>query len=136
MPTLAEAAGNMAEYTHDAEETFLSQCIHDPMTGYDLAVRHRLSSHSFAYATHSCVFANLMAAAEAGMQPRAFCDMIVEHFKSAWKSLDIAESDFIRTTDKRHLDGVEKVFPVHVPARLPVPVASRAIRTLPGGAGR
>lgn len=69
MSTLAEAAGNMAEYTHDAEEVFLSQCIADPVTGHDLAVTHGVTSHSFAYAVHSCTFANVMASAVAGIRP-------------------------------------------------------------------
>ncbi|MCH9032281.1 MAG: methionine--tRNA ligase, partial [candidate division Zixibacteria bacterium] len=49
------------------------------------------------------------AAEAAGKKPQEFCDEVVKTFKSAWKALDICESDFIRTTDERHLKGVKEI---------------------------
>jgi methionyl-tRNA synthetase len=50
------------------------------------------------------------AAAEAGLEPRAFVDSIVVHFKDAWKALNIAYDKFIRTTDQRHERAVQELF--------------------------
>ncbi len=46
------------------------------------------------------------AAEAAGIDPQQFCDRVVEHFKQAWKNLTIENSDFIRTTDSRHIKAV------------------------------
>ncbi|MFH1854451.1 MAG: methionine--tRNA ligase [Candidatus Omnitrophota bacterium] len=49
-------------------------------------------------------------AAEAhGMEPRAFVDTIAPRFKELWKKLNISYDDFIRTTEKRHEEVVEKL---------------------------
>ncbi len=44
-----------------------------------------------------------------GKTPRELCDLNVEHFKKAWKSLDISYDYFVRTTDARHEKAVEKL---------------------------
>lgn len=49
-------------------------------------------------------------AAEAGMEPLAFVDGIVAGIKSLWKLLDIEYSDFIRTTEPRHEQVVQRLF--------------------------
>jgi len=49
------------------------------------------------------------AAKADGMEPRAFADKVVPRFKDLWKKLDISYDDFIRTTEKRHKDVVEKI---------------------------
>ncbi len=49
-------------------------------------------------------------AAEAGMEPQAFVDGIVAGIMSLWKLLDIEYSDFIRTTEPRHEQVVQKLF--------------------------
>lgn len=50
-------------------------------------------------------------AAEAqGRQTQQFVDEVVGNFKSAWKALDITYDDFIRTTEKRHEETVQKIF--------------------------
>lgn len=41
--------------------------------------------------------------------PKEFCDEIVKHFKEAWKTLNISNDNFIRTTDKPHEEAVKKV---------------------------
>jgi methionyl-tRNA synthetase len=44
-----------------------------------------------------------------GKTPRELCDMNVEYFKKAWSSLDISYDYFVRTTDARHHQAVEKL---------------------------
>jgi methionyl-tRNA synthetase len=51
-------------------------------------------------------------AAKQGKTPRELCDMNVEHFKKAWKSLNISYDYFVRTTDARHQKAVEKLLSV------------------------
>ena len=49
-------------------------------------------------------------AEEDGVTPQAYVDEIVSGIKELWKMLDISYDDFIRTTEKRHKDVVEKIF--------------------------
>ncbi len=49
-------------------------------------------------------------AAAAGMSPKAYVDRIVAGIKDLWKLMDIEYDDFIRTTDDRHVRGVQKIF--------------------------
>ncbi|HSK67952.1 MAG TPA: methionine--tRNA ligase, partial [Candidatus Limnocylindria bacterium] len=49
-------------------------------------------------------------AAQAGVEPQAFVDRIVEDTKALWKLMNIRYDDFIRTTDERHIRGVQKIF--------------------------
>ncbi|MFA5503463.1 MAG: methionine--tRNA ligase [Bacilli bacterium] len=46
----------------------------------------------------------------AGLSPQAFVDQIVISFKNLWTALDISNDDFIRTTDPRHIETVQKIF--------------------------
>jgi len=46
----------------------------------------------------------------AGKDPKSFVDDIVVSFKALWNALDISNDDFIRTTDHRHVDTVQKIF--------------------------
>ncbi len=46
------------------------------------------------------------AAEEAGIEPQAFTDGIAVKFVEAWKRLNIANDDFIRTTEPRHKAAV------------------------------
>ncbi len=59
------------------------------------------------------------AAAEAGLEPRAFVDSIVVHFKDAWTALDVTYDQFIRTTDARHETAVRELFSRLKDARSP-----------------
>lgn len=43
------------------------------------------------------------------LEPKLFCDQIVEKFKSAWQSLKIEYTNFIRTTDEIHEKTVQLV---------------------------
>ncbi len=49
------------------------------------------------------------AAAAAGQPPQAFADQIVGRFQSLWKQLNISHDDFIRTTQPRHVQAVQKI---------------------------
>ena len=49
-------------------------------------------------------------AAEQGVTPKQFVDEIVAGIKDLWKMMDIEYSDFIRTTDERHVQAVQKMF--------------------------
>ncbi|WLR50892.1 methionine--tRNA ligase [Bacillus tianshenii] len=47
---------------------------------------------------------------EKGVSAQQFVDEIVSGIQDLWKKLDISYDDFIRTTEKRHKDVVEKIF--------------------------
>ncbi|MBI2873892.1 MAG: class I tRNA ligase family protein, partial [Firmicutes bacterium] len=49
-------------------------------------------------------------AAEAGGNPREYVDRIVTGIRELWKTLDISNDDFIRTTEERHRRTVQEVF--------------------------
>ena len=49
-------------------------------------------------------------AEEAGMDPQAYVDGIADGAKKLWDLMDISYDDFIRTTEPRHQEGVEKIF--------------------------
>ncbi|MCX7940976.1 MAG: methionine--tRNA ligase [Endomicrobia bacterium] len=49
------------------------------------------------------------AALKNNMDPKSFCDTIVDKFKSAWQSLEINYSRFIRTTDEHHEKTVQLI---------------------------
>ena len=46
----------------------------------------------------------------AGVTPQAFVDSIVEGFYKLWDLLKISNDDFIRTTQTRHTETVQKIF--------------------------
>jgi len=49
----------------------------------------------------------IQRAAEAkGMKPKDFCDLISKTFKNLSKTLNLSNSDFIRTTEERHSKSV------------------------------
>ncbi|USK33946.1 methionine--tRNA ligase [Bacillus sp. F19] len=49
-------------------------------------------------------------AEEIGVTPQKYVDDIVSGIKDLWRKLDISYDDFIRTTEDRHKEIVEKVF--------------------------
>jgi len=52
------------------------------------------------------------AAKERGRTPQDLCDEMSARFKEAWKLLDISYTEFIRTTEQRHLVSVKKIIEV------------------------
>ena len=78
----------------------------------DLLARfHRLAGRETYFLTgtdeHGSKIAE--AAADAKMEPQAFCDRVVEQFKQAWTGLGISHDGFIRTTSPRHIQAVKKI---------------------------
>jgi methionyl-tRNA synthetase len=50
-------------------------------------------------------------AAEAeGITPQAWVDSVAPQFLDAWAALNITNNDFIRTTEQRHIQGVQRFF--------------------------
>ncbi|GEN44718.1 methionine--tRNA ligase [Alkalibacillus haloalkaliphilus] len=49
-------------------------------------------------------------AEENGVTPKEYVDDIVSGIEKLWNKLEITHDDFIRTTEKRHKDIVEKIF--------------------------
>ena len=47
---------------------------------------------------------------EEGITPQQYVDDIVSGIKELWEKLDISYDDFIRTTEERHKEVVEKIF--------------------------
>jgi methionyl-tRNA synthetase len=50
------------------------------------------------------------AAAARGLGPLQLADQVVERFRDTWKQLDIANDDFIRTTEARHKQVVADIW--------------------------
>jgi len=50
------------------------------------------------------------AAQEGGEAPLQFADRVMQRFKSLWTKLNISNTDFIRTSEKRHAVAVQKFF--------------------------
>ncbi|MEW5953720.1 MAG: methionine--tRNA ligase [Bacillota bacterium] len=50
------------------------------------------------------------SARASGQSPQAYVDNIVASFKRLWSRLDITNDDFIRTTEDRHKEVVQKIF--------------------------
>ncbi|HPJ02199.1 MAG TPA: methionine--tRNA ligase [Candidatus Limiplasma sp.] len=49
-------------------------------------------------------------AMDKGVTPQAYVDEIVAGIKSLWKLMDVEYDDFIRTTDQRHAECVQRIF--------------------------
>lgn len=47
-------------------------------------------------------------AAEKKVTPKEYCDEVVAQFRGAWRTLDISNDYFVRTTDERHIQAVSK----------------------------
>ena len=49
-------------------------------------------------------------AEEAGVTPQAYVDEVVAGIKDLWKTMEISYDDFIRTTEPRHMERVQKIW--------------------------
>ena len=49
-------------------------------------------------------------AKEQGVSPQQYVDKIVDGIKDLWKTMEISYDDFIRTTEPRHVERVQKIF--------------------------
>ena len=45
-----------------------------------------------------------------GMEPKEYLDGMIEDIKALWETMEISYDDFIRTTEGRHKDAVQKIF--------------------------
>ncbi|USS93526.1 methionine--tRNA ligase [Fructilactobacillus ixorae] len=45
-----------------------------------------------------------------GLEPQAYVDKMAQQIKDLWMNLDVANDDFIRTTDDRHVQAVQRIF--------------------------
>ncbi|HKH88905.1 MAG TPA: class I tRNA ligase family protein, partial [Acidimicrobiales bacterium] len=51
----------------------------------------------------------LRVAGEQGASPQEWTDRMSERFREAWKTLQISNDDFIRTTEPRHHQAVQRL---------------------------
>ncbi len=52
------------------------------------------------------------SAAAAGLSPQQFADQVSASFKTLWDRMGITYDDYIRTTEPRHIQGVQKLFQI------------------------
>lgn len=82
--------------------TTLTDCIkrYKEARGYDAYMLTGLDEHGQKIET---------VAQKEGMKPQEYVDMMAEKSKGLWKLMDIQNNDFIRTTDERHYNAVQKI---------------------------
>ena len=79
-----------------------------------LARWHRLAGDEVKFLTGTDEHGQKMAdaAAKHGATPQEWTDQVSERFRSAWSALDISYDDFIRTSEPRHYESVQKFLSV------------------------
>ena len=77
-----------------------------------LARRHRLLGEDVFFLTGTDEHGQKVqrSAAAAGVPPQQFTDEVSATFRSLWDRMGITYSDFIRTTEPRHKQGVQKLW--------------------------
>lgn len=77
-----------------------------------LARYKRLTGHDVYFLTGSDEHGQKIwhAAQEKKEDTQKFVDQLAERFKAAWKVLEITNDDFLRTTEKRHVEVVQNIF--------------------------
>ena len=77
-----------------------------------LARRHRLLGEDVFFLTGTDEHGQKIerSAAKAGIAPQQFADQVSASFKTLWDRMGITYSDYIRTTEPRHADGVQTLF--------------------------
>lgn len=77
-----------------------------------LARYHRLRGHDTRFLTGTDEHGQKIerAAAEKGVDPKAFVDDASAKFRAAWPPLNIENDDFIRTTERRHIEAVQDLW--------------------------
>jgi len=71
---------------------------------------HRLAGDDVRFVTGTDEHGQKVAqaAAEHGMTPQAWADSLAPRFAQAWADLDVANDDFVRTTEPRHRLAVQR----------------------------
>jgi methionyl-tRNA synthetase len=79
-----------------------------------IARRHRLLGEDVFFLTGTDEHGQKIerSAAAAAIPPQQFADQVSKTFSDLWKRMGITNDDFIRTTDPRHKQGVQKLFSV------------------------
>jgi methionyl-tRNA synthetase len=77
-----------------------------------LARRHRLLGDDTFFLTGTDEHGQKIerSAAAAGIPPQQFADQVSKTFEDLWKRMGITNDAYIRTTDPRHQQGVQKLF--------------------------
>jgi methionyl-tRNA synthetase len=77
-----------------------------------LARRHRLLGDDTFFLTGTDEHGQKIerSAAAAGIPPQQFTDEVSATFREPWKRMGITFDDFIRTTEPRHIRGVQRLF--------------------------
>ena len=77
-----------------------------------IARRHRLLGDDTYFLTGTDEHGQKIerSAAAAGIPPQQFADQVSKTFSDLWKRMGITNDDFIRTTEPRHKQGVQKLF--------------------------
>jgi methionyl-tRNA synthetase len=77
-----------------------------------IARRHRLLGDDTWFLTGTDEHGQKIerSAAAAGIPPQEFADQVSKTFSDLWKRMGITNDDFIRTTEPRHKQGVQKLF--------------------------
>src|SRR5258708_4163815 len=52
------------------------------------------------------------SARAAGLDPQAFCDRVSQNFRDMTQLMNISNDDFIRTTQPRHVRGLQALWPL------------------------
>lgn len=82
------------------------------VAGDAMARYKRLRGYDVAYLTGTDEHGQKIQrkAEEQGITPQQYVDNIVKDIKALWKTLEITNTDFIRTTEPRHKETVQKIF--------------------------
>ncbi len=77
-----------------------------------IARRHRLLGHDTFFLTGTDEHGQKVerSAAAAGVSPQQFADEVSASFKALWGRMGITYDDYIRTTEPRHTQAVQKLF--------------------------
>ena len=77
-----------------------------------LARRHRLLGDDVFFLTGTDEHGQKIerSAAAGGVPPQEFADTVSKTFSDLWKRMGITNDDFIRTTEERHVRGVQELF--------------------------
>jgi methionyl-tRNA synthetase len=77
-----------------------------------IARRHRLLGHDTFFLTGTDEHGQKVerSAAAAGVSPQQFADEVSASFKALWDRMGITYDDYIRTTEPRHTQGVQRLF--------------------------
>ena len=77
-----------------------------------IARRHRLLGDDTYFLTGTDEHGQKIerSAAAAGIPPQEFTDKVSATFREPWRRMGITNDDFIRTTEPRHKQGVQKLF--------------------------